>query len=94
MRCATRDRGPRKRTVRYVEEAGGTRLRVVQHSQDGSLRRCSRGGVRNAGWACYNFPHGDVAPMKKLALVLETIKFEHTIFALPFAFLGAFLAAR
>jgi 4-hydroxybenzoate polyprenyltransferase len=32
--------------------------------------------------------------MKSLILVLETIKFEHTIFALPFAFLGAFLAAR
>ena len=32
--------------------------------------------------------------MKKLILVLETIKFEHTVFALPFAFLGAFLAAR
>ena len=32
--------------------------------------------------------------MKTLVLVLETIKFEHTIFALPFAFLGAFLAAR
>jgi len=32
--------------------------------------------------------------MKSLVLVLETIKFEHTIFALPFAFLGAFLAAR
>ena len=32
--------------------------------------------------------------MRKLVLVLETIKFEHTIFALPFAFLGAFLAAR
>ncbi len=32
--------------------------------------------------------------MNKLALLLETIKFEHTIFALPFAFLGAFLAAR
>lgn len=32
--------------------------------------------------------------MKRLLLVLETIKFEHTIFALPFAFLGAFLAAR
>ncbi len=32
--------------------------------------------------------------MKRLRLVLETIKFEHTIFALPFAFLGAFLAAR
>ena len=44
-----RDRGPRRRTIRYVEEAGGTRLRVAQHRQDGSLRRCSRGGVRNAG---------------------------------------------
>ena len=32
--------------------------------------------------------------MTKLVLVLEAIKFEHTIFALPFAFLGAFLAAR
>lgn len=31
--------------------------------------------------------------MKKLLLVLQMIKFEHTIFALPFAFLGAFLAA-
>ncbi len=32
VRCATRDRGPRKRTVRYVEEAdrGGTRLRVAR----------------------------------------------------------------
>ena len=38
------DRGPRKRTVWYVEEAEG-----VKHSQGGSLRRCSRGGVRNAG---------------------------------------------
>ncbi len=43
------DRGPRKRTVWYVEESGGTRLRVAQHSQVGSFRRCSRGGVRNAG---------------------------------------------
>ncbi len=33
MRCATRDRGPRKRAVQYVEEAGGTRLRVAQHGQ-------------------------------------------------------------
>ena len=32
--------------------------------------------------------------MKKLKIVLEMIKVEHTIFALPFAFLGAFLAAR
>ncbi|MGI9953438.1 UbiA-like polyprenyltransferase [Moorellaceae bacterium AZ2] len=30
---------------------------------------------------------------KKLNLFLEMIKFEHTIFALPFAYLGAFLAA-
>ena len=32
--------------------------------------------------------------MKSLLVVLESIKFEHTVFALPFAFLGAFLAAR
>ena len=31
--------------------------------------------------------------MKSLLVVLESIKFEHTVFALPFAFLGAFLAA-
>ncbi len=31
--------------------------------------------------------------MRKLWIVLEMIKFEHTVFALPFAFLGAFLAA-
>ncbi len=30
----------------------------------------------------------------KLKLLLEMIKFEHTVFALPFAFTGAFLAAR
>lgn len=30
---------------------------------------------------------------KKLHIFLEMIKFEHTIFALPFAYLGAFLAA-
>ncbi len=41
--------GPRKRTVGYVEEAGGTRLRVAQRGQSGALRRCSRSGVRNAG---------------------------------------------
>jgi 4-hydroxybenzoate polyprenyltransferase len=32
--------------------------------------------------------------MKKLLIVLEMIKFEHTVFALPFALLGAVLAAR
>jgi 4-hydroxybenzoate polyprenyltransferase len=32
--------------------------------------------------------------MKSLFIVLKSIKFEHTVFALPFAFLGAFLAAR
>ena len=37
-----RTRGsPRKRTVRYAEEDDR-----MQHSQDGSLRRCSRPGVR------------------------------------------------
>ena len=32
--------------------------------------------------------------MRSLIVILESIKFEHTIFALPFAFLGAFLAAQ
>jgi len=32
--------------------------------------------------------------MRNLLIILEMIKFEHTIFALPFAFLGAFIAAR
>jgi 4-hydroxybenzoate polyprenyltransferase len=32
--------------------------------------------------------------LKRLRIVLEMVKIEHTIFALPFAFLGAFLAAR
>lgn len=32
--------------------------------------------------------------LKRLRVVLEMVKIEHTIFALPFAFLGAFLAAR
>ncbi|HID98290.1 MAG TPA: 4-hydroxybenzoate octaprenyltransferase [Thermodesulfobacteriaceae bacterium] len=30
---------------------------------------------------------------ERMRILLDTIKFEHTIFALPFAFLGAFLAA-
>jgi len=32
--------------------------------------------------------------LKKIAIILEMIKFEHTVFALPFAFTGALLAAR
>lgn len=32
--------------------------------------------------------------MQKLKVFFEMIKFEHTLFALPFAYLGAFLAAR
>ncbi len=32
--------------------------------------------------------------LQKLRITLEMVKIEHTIFALPFAFLGAFLAAR
>ena len=32
--------------------------------------------------------------MHKVKVFLEMIKFEHTLFALPFAYLGAFLAAR
>src|SRR3954468_1004965 len=32
-------------------------------------------------------------PLRTLSTVLEMIKFEHTLFALPFAFLGMLLAA-
>jgi len=32
--------------------------------------------------------------VKRFLIILEMIKFEHTVFALPFAFLGAFLASR
>jgi 4-hydroxybenzoate polyprenyltransferase len=32
--------------------------------------------------------------MSKISIFLEMIKFEHTIFALPFAYMGAFLAAH
>ncbi len=32
--------------------------------------------------------------LKKLKIVLEMVKIEHTVFALPFAFLGAILAVR
>ena len=31
---------------------------------------------------------------KKIAILLEMIKFEHTVFAMPFALMGAFLAKR
>jgi len=34
------------------------------------------------------------SPFQTLAVVLEMIKFEHTLFALPFAFLGMLLAAE
>jgi 4-hydroxybenzoate polyprenyltransferase len=32
--------------------------------------------------------------LRKLAVILEMIKIQHTVFALPFAFMGALLAAR
>ena len=32
--------------------------------------------------------------LSKISILLEMIKFEHTVFALPFAFMGAFLAQR
>ncbi len=35
-----------------------------------------------------------VEVLKKIRILLEMIKIEHTVFALPFAFLGALLAAR
>jgi 4-hydroxybenzoate polyprenyltransferase len=37
---------------------------------------------------------GAMPPLRTLATVLEMVKFEHTLFALPFAFLGMLLAAE
>ena len=34
------------------------------------------------------------APLAKLRLILDSIRFEHTIFALPFAYLSMVLAAE
>ncbi|MYB64510.1 4-hydroxybenzoate octaprenyltransferase, partial [Candidatus Poribacteria bacterium] len=31
--------------------------------------------------------------MRKLKIILEMIKFEHTVFALPFAIMSAFIAS-
>ncbi|MGE5333221.1 MAG: UbiA-like polyprenyltransferase [Nitrososphaerota archaeon] len=39
-------------------------------------------------------PAGADAAMRKVRVFLDAIKFEHTIFALPFAYLGMVLAAR
>ncbi len=41
-----------------------------------------------------NAPDTPRTTLAKLRVVLEMIKIEHTLFALPFAFLGALLAAR
>src|SRR5665213_172345 len=42
-------------------------------------------GMASSGRACYG---------RRIRTVLEMIKFEHSIFALPFALTGALLAAR
>jgi len=47
-------------------------------------------GESHAAW---EEPQG-TGLLKRLRIVLEMVKFEHTIFALPFAFLGALLAVR
>jgi 4-hydroxybenzoate polyprenyltransferase len=51
--------------------------------------------VKGIGVLCRReiLPDGDRV-LDRLKITLEMIKIEHTIFALPFAFMGAFLAAR
>ncbi len=44
-----RDRGHHRRTLRYAEESDEGVPACGSRSQAGSLRRCSRGGVRSAG---------------------------------------------
>jgi 4-hydroxybenzoate polyprenyltransferase len=48
----------------------------------------------NAAAELFPPPRRHHAMLKKTAALLEMIKFKHTVFALPFALLGAFLAGR
>ena len=63
------DGGPRKRTVRYVKEAGGTRLRVAQHWQGGWFRCCSRDSMHNPG---YPLDLPSQAPSANVIVFIET----------------------
>ncbi len=49
-RAPVSGRPPQTYSLQYVEEDGGTRLRVAQRRRRGHMRRRSRLGVRNAGW--------------------------------------------
>lgn len=44
--------------------------------------------------AVYRERLGESGPLARLRIILDMIKFEHTIFALPFALISALLAAR
>ena len=52
---------------------------------------CRRGGLE--ALATSHPKEAGFAPLSKLRLLLDSIRFEHTIFALPFAYLGMTLAA-
>ena len=49
---------------------------------------------RNGGGAIAHGSPRRRGPLATLATLLEMIKFEHTLFALPFAFFGMILAAE
>lgn len=61
--------------------------RRAGHVAPAAARRPTRGAAGAAGVASAGFG-------RKVALTLEMIKFQHTIFGLPFALLGAILAAE
>jgi 4-hydroxybenzoate polyprenyltransferase len=57
------------------------------------LCRAISAGIFRLGRQSGSGPHG-ARLLKRVLTTLEMVKIEHTIFALPFALLGAFLAAR
>ena len=71
----------------------GQGTRIAKTGDVGAKFDCFTAASSSYTRLCYN-SFWFFVPMRRVLLALEMIKVEHTVFALPFAFLGAFLAAR
>jgi 4-hydroxybenzoate polyprenyltransferase len=67
--------------------------RQIEEKLEGSLALC-QGLLRGKTMSANDPETKDRSFPGKILLILEMIKFQHTVFALPFAFMGALLAAR
>src|SRR5262245_24454869 len=76
------------RTARHAPGKMTAARRMAEHGGQEYWRRGAMQVETQAGLT----PAGKV--IGKARLLLDSIKFEHTIFALPFAYLGMALAAR